>query len=863
MPRAETPCDERDDGPAGKTRFRPAHQLGRAWCAFLLPVFVGLAAAAENIPTSPAAIQQELRSFATLGSVLHLAAHPDDENTQLITYLARGRGYRTAYLSVTRGDGGQNEIGPEFGEKLGVARTQELLAARALDGGRQFFTRALDFGYTKSIDETLALWDRPQVVGDIVRVIRTFRPDVIVTRFAPIAQPGNHGHHNTSAVLALEAFKLAGDPQAFPEQLAEGLMPFQPKRILLNSGGRDTGAADVRIDVGGNDPITGESFASIASRSRAMHKTQFGLGAGTGAGGSPGPRPAGGPPTPRTESFRLLAGEPAKDDIMDGVDLSWSRITGGTETARLTADALAQFKPEDPAASLPALLTIRSQVAALPSDPVIEDRRQQLDRIIAGCLGLSVETTATQAEFVPEEPLKIHYQATLQTNTPVKLLEVRVAHLGASKLNLDLKAKQPVAGDFTGTIPKNTPISQPYWLREEPTPGMFRVAETKLIGQPENPPPFSVEYIFELSGQTFVIADEPVATEAGRPPRRVAVISPVSLQFASGVALFTPGAKKTVELDVSAARTGVSGTVRLAVPGGWTVSPADESFKLARAGEKVRLSFSVTAPSQPTEGSVLAVAEVGGSSFNNGRFELRYPHIPIQLLQAPARLRVAAFNYERRGQNLGYLPGAGDDTVENLTQLGYSVKVLGESDLTAEKLRGLDAVVLGVRAFNQRADLAANFPALLAYVEQGGTVIAQYNRPNNLKSTQLGPYPLSIEDNLRNAPKWRVTDEKAPVVFLAPDHPALNVPNKIGPADFDGWVQERGAYFPNAWDEQHYTALFGMNDPGEAPLQSGVLIAKYGKGYYVYTGLAFFRQLPAGVPGAYRLFANLVSLGKE
>ena len=370
----------------------------------MLAGFLSSSRAAE--PRPPTAILQELRSFRELGSVLYIAAHPDDENTQLIAYLARGRNYRTAYLSVTRGDGGQNVLGPEFDEELGVIRTQELLAARRLDGGRQFFTRAIDFGFSKDYRETLRIWDRQQVLADVVRVIRTFRPDVVITRFSP--EPGNtHGHHTASAVLALEAFKLAGDPKAFPEQLGE-LTPWQPKRILLNGGGGGRGGggtnADLlRIEVGGNDPVSGESFGAIAGRSRAMHKTQGFGNFGGGGGGA------------RQESFTLLDGEPATNDILDGVDTTWGRVSGGAEIGKLTDEAIAKFNPQDPATSVPALLAIRSRLAALPADRVVDEKRQQLDRILQACLGLSVETVVPQAEVVPGETLELHCTATVRS----------------------------------------------------------------------------------------------------------------------------------------------------------------------------------------------------------------------------------------------------------------------------------------------------------------------------------------------------------------------------------------------------------------------------------------------------------------
>ena len=795
-------------------------------------------------PPQSSVILQELREFRTFGTVLMVAAHPDDEDRPLLAFLSKNRDFRTGYLSINRGDGGQNEIGPEFDAKLGVIRTQELLAGRRIDGVRQFFTRAIDFGYSKSMDETLRIWDHQAVLGDVVRVIRTFRPDVIITRFAPVAQPNNHGHHNASAFLAVEAFKLAGDPKAYPEQIAEGLAPWQPVRIVQGGGN------GLSISGGNTDPATGETVQAIASRTSAQHKTQGVGGFGGRVGGAGGGN--------FNAGFTLLDGTPGAG-LMDGIDLTWSRVTGGAEVAHLADEAIAQFKPEDPAASVPALLALRSRVAALPSDPVVSEKHKLLDRILEACLGLTVETVAPAVEIVPGEQLKLHSSAAISSAVPVKLVEVRVPELGVKKFGVDLKVGEAVSGDLAFPIPKTTPLSQPYWLREEPTPGMFRVAETKLIGQPENPLPFMAEYVFEVGGQTLVIPNEPMALEmAGKPMRRLAVISPVSLAFGSGVALFTPGAKKTVEVEITAARADASGTLHIESRADWKISPASQPFKIANAGEKMKLVFNVTAPAQPAAGSFLAVAEIGGQKFSNGRLEIRYDHIPVQLLQSSAQVKVVAIDYAIRGKAVGYLPGAGDDTASSLRQLGYNVTTLTGADLTAEKLHGLDAVVIGVRAFNERTDFAANFPALLAWVEQGGTVIAQYNRPNGLRTQQLGPYPLSIQGQ---APPLRVTDETAPVTFVLPDHPALNVPNKITAADFAAWVQERGAYFASQWDDR-YAAPLAMSDPGEKQPNSSLLIAKHGNGYYVYTSLAFFRQLPAGVPGAYRLFANLVSLGK-
>lgn len=824
----------------------------------------GLLALAGSLPAAApapgAAILQDLRRFGTMATVLHVAAHPDDENTALITYFARGRGYRTAYLSVTRGDGGQNESGPEFGEKLGVARTQELLAARRLDGGRQFFTRAIDFGYSKSPGETLAFWDHPQVLGDVVRVIRQFRPDVIITRFPIPPGSGGHGHHTASAMLAVEAFKLAADPQAYPEQIAAGLTPWQAKRIGWNAWGGNRGPSGldgpiIPFDIGGTDPVTGEPFGSIANESRGMHKTQT-LGRFSGQAGNAGPN---------LQNFLLLAGDPPAADLMDGIDTTWARVPGGADIGRLAAEAIAGFQIDNPAASLPALLAIHARLARLPADLIVDEKRRDLDQLIQACLGLTIETTLPQAEVVAGEKLPLRHTVTLATGaTPVRWTALRYPAAGSS-LTVDtaLTAGQPAARDTVQTLPAGTPPSQPYWLREDGTPGMFRVDDPALIGQPENPPAFPVEFVFAIGGQSIVLTDEPVQIVAGAPAaqarRRLAVIPPVSLGFAHEVELFAPGATKTVAVTVTAARAGATGSLQLSAPAGWLVTPATQSFALARGGDRAEVAFTVTAPARPDSATLAAVATLGGAAVRTERFLLNYEHLPVQLLQRPARLRAVSLDVQTRGRRIGYLPGAGDSVAESIAQLGYQVTMLTGADLNPAKLAGLDAVVLGVRASNERDDLAANLPGLFAWVEAGGTAIAQYNRPNPLKSSQLGPYALSIAGN---AAALRVTDENAPVTFLAPDHPVLTTPNRIGPADFTGWVQERGTYFPSSWDENRYTPILAMNDPGEAPLKSSLLVAPHGRGWFVYTGLVFFRQLPAGHPGAHRLFANLLSLGR-
>ena len=835
------------------------------WTALGVAILAGSSDVSHATEPPPAAtILHQLRGFATMGSVLYVAAHPDDENTQAITYLARGRGYRTAYLSLTRGDGGQNLLGPQLGEALGVARTQELLAARRLDGGRQYFTRAKDFGYSKNAEETLNVWDRPAVLGDIVRVIREFRPDVIITRFSPKPAP-THGHHTASAVLAVEAFRLAADPAAFPEQLRE-LRPWQARRIVHNVG-QGVGAANpgggmaiagspanvpdgpgvVKVEVGGRDPVSGESFASIAARSRGMHRTQgFGIGAPPVHEGS------------RIEPFVLLAGDPVATDLLDGVDTTWTRVPGGAEIARPIDEAIATFNAQDVAAGVPALLAIRRRLAALPADPLVSDKREQLDRIIQACLGLEVDTVVDRAEVVPGETLKLRHTAIVRSRIPVRWTAVRYpsAHRAIEGAG-ELRPNQPVVREASQVVPATTPPSQPYWLRSEGTAGLFDVDDPSLIGRAENPPTLPLEYVFDVDGQTLALAGEPMsAADPARPGlrQRLEVIAPVSLRFLAGVRLFAPGAGGPVTVELTAARARAAGTVQLDAPAGWSVTPASQPFRLAAAGEHASFTFTVTAPPQLAVAPLGASVEINGQRFNQQRIEVRYDHLPLQLLQPPARTRAVSLELAIRGRRVGYLPGAGDDVAAALEQMGYEVTSLTGADLTPERLRSLDAVVIGIRAFNVRTDLAERLPALFAYVEAGGTVVAQYNTLDGLREGWLAPLSLRLSRD-------RVTDEHAPVTILAPEHPVLTTPNRITAADFEGWVQERGLYFPAQWDER-FTAILASGDAGETPLKGGLLSARHGKGYFVYTSLAWFRQLPEGVPGAYRLFANLVSLAK-
>lgn len=815
-------------------------------------ILIGLlpcATAAAMAPTTTADLLQQLRNFRETGSVLYVGAHPDDENNRLMPYLARGRALRTGYLSLTRGDGGQNLIGSELGDQLGVIRTHELLAARRVDGGLQYFTRARDFGFSKDSADTLERWDRRAVLADTVRVIRQFRPDVVIARFSPVPG-GTHGHHTASAILTLEAFQLAGDPKAFPEQL-KTLQPWQPKRVFWNSwtppGSVAPASGDsVRLDSGGYDPLLGESFGEIGARGRSMHKSQ-----GEGRTGTRGPG---------MENFTVLAGPPARHDLFDGVDTSWARFPGGAAIAPLADELIAKFDPLQPAKSVPAILVIREKLTALPRDPLVLIKHGELDRILQACLGLFVETVVADAQVTAGEELKLRHSVVLRSDQPVRWLGVRYPSLQREFTDAPtpLALNQPANRDTASVLPSDTPVSQPYWLREPGTEGMFAVGDASLIGRPENPPIFPVEQVFEISGQTLVVHDEPVQVindpVRGELRRRLDVIPPVSLSWSQPLELFNPGASKRVVVEVAAARAPSVGSVQLELPAGWHATPARQEFRLAAPGDRERFTFEVTAPPAPDTGFVTATAGIDGKRHDHTRIEIRYDHIPAQLLQPPAQLKVVSLDLATRGQAIGYLPGAGDLVGESLARMGYTVSTIGNGDLTPENLRRFDAIVVGVRAFNTRDDLNGRMPALFAYAEQGGTVVVQYNTAYGLRSDRLAPYPLELSRD-------RVTDMHAPVTLLAPDHPVLTTPNRISASDFEGWVQERARFVPRSWAAE-FTPILAMNDPGEAPLNGTLLIARHGRGHFVHTSLSWFRELPAGVPGAYRLFANIVSLGR-
>ena len=804
-----------------------------------------------------ARIQLGLRKLGVVGSVLYVGAHPDDENTNLLAYLSNEALLRTAYLSLTRGDGGQNLIGAEQGAELGVIRTQELLAARRVDGAEQFFTRARDFGYSKNPEETLRIWGKDAVLADVVWVIRRFRPDIVITRFSP--EPGDtHGHHTASAQLALEAFRAAADPTRFPEQLRE-VHPWQARRFLWNRSSwgikpEDDLSGFVRLDVGQYNALLGLSYGEMAAESRSMHKSQgFGVARTRG---------------PIFEYFKILDGAPLAGSIFGGPDFSWSRIKNSSAIVHLIERAERQFVPAAPYKIIPTLLQLHKALDSIPDPTWRAHTQTQVRDLVLACAGLFVEATAGDFRVVPGGTLDV--TATAINRSPVKFTLREIRFPGPAAGAAAAKTDAPLASlevKRTITVPTDTSLSTPYWLVAPPGPGLFHVQDPTLVHRPEAPAPLAVEFVLASGASTLTVTrpvmfkwTDPVDGERYRP---LEITPPILLRPATTVLVLPNGEPRALAVRLSAVAAPLSGTLRPEIPAGWLVSPASVPFELAAKGDEREVTFHIR-PATTEKGYSEAVlhffAEIGAVRFTLGETRIEHAHIPIQTILSKADVSLSAFPLERRGTRIGYLPGPGDEVPASLRQAGYTVTIVGDKALADAAARGngsafadFDAVVVGVRAFNSSAPVRAAHAALLAYVQSGGNLVVQYNTNNRLSplTAPIGPFPFEIG-------RERVTDESAPVTFLSPVHALLRVPNQLTQRDFDGWVQERGLYFAANWDPRYQTVI-SMADPGERALPGGILVTPYGKGTFVYTGLAFFRQLPAGVPGAFRLFANLLA----
>jgi len=786
-----------------------------------------------------------LAKLNVLGSALYVGAHPDDENAAVLAYLSKGRKYRAAYLSLTRGEGGQNLIGPEQGAEIGLIRTQELLAARRIDGAEQFFTTAVDFGYSKSAKETLAFWGKEKILGDIVWVIRTFRPDIIISRFAA-EDSGGHGHHAASGLLIQEAFSAAADPNRFPAQL-KYTAPWRVKRLLGNvfRPGQEEGKDRLRVDTGEYNPLLGKSYSEIAGESRSQHKSQ-----GIGQGGRRGTR---------SEFFEVVAGDPAANDLFEGIDISWNRIPGGQKVGLLLAECLKSFDPRQPSKSIPGLLAVNAELARLPEDPWVRIKKSELARVIAACAGIWMEAIANDFAGAAGDSIQIRTSVVNRSDLPFTLHSLDFPKIAPDAIvDRSLKNNEPLTIDRTLQIPGDFPLSQPYWLDSARREVLSSVEDRNLIGRAENPPAISAKIGLSIDGSLleydlpllFRWAD-PVKGELYRPfeirPR-------LTIQIENKVYVFADGNPQKIKIRLKSHSPNVSGFIRLIGQDSWGITPARLPFSLAGKYQETEVTFDVLPPKTVGEADLRAEAEVGGEKIGRALVEISYPHIHRQVDFPDSRLKVVKLDIKTEGRRLGYIMGAGDEVPEVLQSLGYEVTPLNDGLLDNTDLSRFEAIITGVRAYNTSESLHLAKEKLLQYVEQGGTLVVQYNVASAQLTNVIGPYPLIIGRD-------RVCVENAPVVFLAPGHPLLNYPNKITSKDFEGWIQERGLHFASQWDDR-YDTILSCHDPDESDKKGGLLYARYGKGVFIYTGYAWFRQLPAGVPGAFRLFANMIAAGK-
>jgi LmbE family N-acetylglucosaminyl deacetylase len=813
-----------------------------------------------------------IRKLNVLGSVLYVAAHPDDENTRLITYLSKDKLYRTGYLSMTRGDGGQNLIGDEQGIELGLIRTQELLAARRVDGGEQFFTRAYDFGYSKTPEETFTKWDKEKILSDVVWVIRKFQPDVIVTRFAAGPQPGNHGHHIASSILANEAFAAAADPNRFPEQL-KYVQPWQAKRILLNTanfgGNNQTSNDQFKFDVGGYNPLLGKSYGEIAATSRSNHKSQgFGSAATRGE---------------TLEYFRTTGGTAPINDLMDDVDNSWKRVTGGGAISAIIDSLSSSFDLIHPEKSVKGLVRLYQSVNNLPDGYWRNKKLTEVQQLIEQCSGLFIDATTTEQFAVQTDSVKINFvfNNRLGTNTIVKKVKVDAFD---SVMNQVLSKNKNQFFSKTLFVPSSKPVTQQYWLENKMETGYFNVTDQQKIGQADADAGYMADIILNIEGQdiSFVKAvkykfTDPVKGEIYWP---LVITPPFTMKIApelifwvnkKGSELYTARYEKlfTSYKNNNKIRPGIAVKTAIGEMMGLRITDSivvNKETKSMGASDTASVDYSHS-PVDVLKGRIIKVTKPGSRQdefFDRTTkhpvftaFSIKYDHLPSITYFKPAIADFRNIDYLTYGKKIGYIVGAGDKVPEALEQMGYEVVLLTDKELSKNNFVQYDAIITGVRAYNTHDWMNKHYDKLMKYINDGGNLIVQYNTSN-----QIGPVRAKIGPYNFNITRARVTDENAKVAFLKPEHPAFNFPNKITDDDFKGWIQERSIYHASDTSGK-FEKLISMNDPGETFDNGSLIVTKYGKGWFTYTGIVFFRELPAGVPGAYRLLANLIALNKK
>lgn len=799
-------------------------------------------------------IQIMLDKLNTLGTALYIAAHPDDENTRLITWLSKNKNIRTGYLSLTRGDGGQNMIGTEIGSYLGIIRTQELLAARRTDGGHQFFTRAVDFGYSKTASESFNIWDEEQILKDMVYVVRKFRPDVLITRFPPEKYNyPTHGHHSASAQLAEKVFEMAGDPNVFPEQL-ETLEVWSPKRLYWNTSTwfyRRTGqeldtTGKIMVDIGAYLPEVGLSCSEIAAESRSQHKSQ-----GFGAEKTRGYQP---------EYLEYVMGDTAKGDLFSGVETTWARVPAAKNAAQFLKVASGSFDPSHPQKVLPSLLIAYKELKKIEGNHYVDVKLQELKEVIYAICGLHLEAIGENYFANPGDSAKIDLYLLNRSSVEVNLQSI--------KINTEEKAQtyaQSLIQNQLKTIEKNIqipadyPANQAYWLREKSENfGMFKIPDASYTGKPENDP--TVFASIQLNIQGAVLDYEiPVQYKwtdrvKGELYRPFFIAPEVSLNLKNDVFLFPSKEAKPVSVVVKSWKENLEGKLKLELPKGWSAEPEFIDVSIVESEMERQFTFNISGPSKTSKAQMKVVFEQEDERLNKSFVDIQYDHIPYQSIFTEAEATLLRIESEQKVKKVGYIMGAGDLVAQNLEEAGYSVTMLNEDNFDAIDLSELPTILVGIRAYNTQNWILQKYDALMEYVNNGGNLIVQYQTTWGLLTDKIGPYPFEIG-------RGRVTVEEAEMKILEGGKQLTSTPNKLKSEDFEGWVQERGLYFAESWDPKYQT-VFSMHDPEEEALEGSTLIAPYGKGYFMYTGISFFREMPGGVPGAFRLLSNMIDYGK-
>jgi LmbE family N-acetylglucosaminyl deacetylase len=799
-------------------------------------------------------IYNQIQKLNFLGSVLYIAAHPDDENTRLISYLSNEKKARTGYLSLTRGDGGQNLIGSQLRELLGVIRTQELLEARKIDGGEQFFTRANDFGFSKNPEETLQIWDKEKVLSDVVWAIRKFQPDVIINRFDHRTAGTTHGHHTASALLSTKSFRLTNDATVYPEQL-KLVQPWQPKRQFFNTSWWFYGsqekfdAADkttlTTIETGVYYPNIGKSNQEIAALSRSSHQSQ-----GFGSSGSRGED---------SEYLELINGDKLNNtsNIFEGIDTSWKRVGGGKPVGELINQIAIKYDFSNPAASISDLTKAYLMIQSLDENHWKALKTEEIKKIIAACSGLYLEAVSSNQEVTPGSTVRLKLEAINRSETSMQLISVTTLPEQKNTVfdtPLNNNISKNIVIDLQ--IPATIEYTQPYWLKEKGTVGMYAVTDQENIGIPDIIREVKVLFNVQINGVKIPFERTVVYkyndNVKGEMYNYLDVVPEVTTSILDHVSFFNNENKKPIAVKVKAGKDNIKGDLKLELPENWSVSPPSIPFILEKKGMEQVFYFEVIPPAQPAEAVAKSIVSVADKKYDKNQVLIEYPHITKQQVLQSAEAKFIKLDLKTNNEKIGYIMGAGDEVPEGLTQMGYKVTLVNTEEITTEKLEVFDVIITGIRAYNVLPLLASKQKILLDFVKSGKTMIVQYNTSDSSIPANIAPYPLKISRD-------RVTDESAAVRFLAPNHPVLNYPNKITAQDFEGWTQEQGLYYPDEFDKA-FTPILSSNDKGESPTNGALLVAPYGKGYYIYTGLSLFRELPEGVPGAYRLLSNMISL---